>query len=314
MKCPICNAENAPDARACGTCGFSLGLGRVEWPDPSALKFPDQVKMPEWPQMPQVKPTPAVSMFSRPTAPAEVEAQQEAAREAAPLIEVAEPPRVAVAPLQEQPSDDELAREHIARGFAAFKAGLLDQARWEFEQAYNLADGEDIIRVAQSQLDALRTKAASMVAPERLRPIRRPASAPVPAPSLPQIGTDALRSALGVGLFAGLVAGFIIAITGSAALCLGFLLGPAAGFVAGWSASGPNRRPGDVVLAVIAGGVTGLGAAIGQWIGYPAGASSSTRAATESLQALSCIMGFVYIALAAGAGAFGWRVRRQQKG
>jgi hypothetical protein len=307
MKCPICNTENTPDARACETCGFSLSLGQqVAWPELPRVEFPKPVEMPAWPETSVIEVAPVSSMFARAGGPAIGGAQAEIEPEAPPAGEPSSP--------QVQPSDDELAREHIARGFVAFKEGLLDQARWEFEQAYNLADSEDITRIAQSQLDALRTKAAAIVAPERLRPIRRPAPAPVPTPSLPQINADELRSALRVGLFAGLVAGFITAITGSAALCLGFLLGPAAGFVAGWLACGPNKRPGDVIPALFAGGVAGVGAAIGQWIGYPASVSSSTRAATESLQALSCMMGFVYIALAAVAGALGWRVRRQQKG
>jgi hypothetical protein len=33
MKCPICNAENPPEASNCSQCGFSLGLSESAWPE-----------------------------------------------------------------------------------------------------------------------------------------------------------------------------------------------------------------------------------------------------------------------------------------
>ncbi len=298
MKCPICNTENAAEAASCQKCGFSLSLGQqAAWPELPRVEFPTPAEMPAWPETPAIEGIPVSSPFARGEEPAVSRAQTEPE-----VLTVGEP-----SPPQPQPSNNELAREHIARGLEAFKKGLLDQALWEFEQARALADSEEIIRSAQSQLDALRTKAATVVSPERLRPTRKPVSAPVPTPSVSQIDSSALMSALRVGLFAGLVAGFIVAITGSAALCLGFLLGPAAGFVAGWSVAGTNKRPVDGILAAMAGSVAGLGVAVGQWIG----SQGASRTDAETLQALSCFMGFIHIILAAFTGALGWKTKRQ---
>ncbi len=52
MKCPICNAENEPDARTCARCGFSLELTTPTWPD-SVTSEPVQV---EWPSLDQIEP------------------------------------------------------------------------------------------------------------------------------------------------------------------------------------------------------------------------------------------------------------------
>jgi len=251
--------------------------------------------MPAWPEIPAFEEMPVSSSL------ASVAGEEEQEVAGIPIGDIVEETA------QRQPSLDELAREHVNRGFIALKEGRLDQAEWEFEQAVKTALDEDIVRIAQSQLEALRDRMVKSAALERQRPVRKLTSAG--AQRRTPVG-DGLKAALRIGLFAALATGFIVAAASSAALCLGFLLGPVAGFIAGWLASGPRRRPEDFIPALIAGSLAGAGAVIGYLIGYPV--SGSSYAETGSLRMLSCFVGCIYIALAAITGLLGWSVRKPQ--
>ncbi|MEA3340675.1 MAG: zinc ribbon domain-containing protein, partial [Chloroflexota bacterium] len=226
MKCPICNAENAPDASSCSQCGFSLSLSQAAWPDLATLEILEPVSPLQWPE------TPTIEVPSAPigdTLAIDVEGVEVEQVDRVEKEEKAEA-TAADAPPPDQPSDDELAREHIARGFEAIRQGMPDQARWELEQASDLADSEDIFRLAQSQLDELFSAAEPIV---QSQPVPITPKRPVPIKTLSTILVSPAdwASTTRTGAIAGAVNGLVTLI--SAQLCCGLFLSPAAAFIAG---------------------------------------------------------------------------------
>ncbi len=292
MKCPICNAENAPDASSCSQCGFSLGLSQATWPDFPTIEMPEPAGMTGWPEPPAIE---------IPSAPIEV--KEEEIKAAA----VDTPP-------PDQPSDDELAREHVARGFEAIRQGMLDQAQWELEQARDLADNEDIFHLAQRQLSELASAAAPTVQrqPAPITPARRPPIKPSPSTlALDQILPAHWVPTARIGLIAGAVN---IALTGcGAASCFGFFLSMSVAFVTGVLIArqvGQDQQSLDATHALAAGGVAGLGGWLGQVIGSIAWAAalSNTQSDASAWPFVACLAGIVYIPVATALSALGWKV------
>lgn len=305
MKCPICNAENGADASSCHQCGFSLSLGQAAWPDFPTIEMPDPLEIEFQPPPPETAPiddTPKEAI--RQTAPPKIESVEDA-------IEIV----AAKAPPSEQPSDDELAREHIARGFEAIRQSMPDQARWELEQAHDLADSEDIAHMAQSQLDELASAAAPIV-PSRPAPIasRRPPSSIELPPSAALVRTATANwvSTMRISMIAGVVNG-MLASWGTVS-CFGFLLSLFVSFVAGvliaQQAAKNNQRI-NSAHAIVAGVVTGLGGWLGQAAGYSAWLTSLSNAQTDLTAAwplVACLSGVFYIPLSAAVSIQGWKM------
>jgi hypothetical protein len=332
MKCSICNTENPPDAKNCQQCGFSFSIGQPAWPDFPTVEIPQPTSDIQWPELPGVEipatvpqpawpipdmPTPSITPIEIKSTP--VQDQLKIKEEAAAV----EPP-----PPDQPSEDDELARAHIARGFEAIRKELLDQAQWEFEQARDLADSEDIVHMAQAQLAGLRAEQAERVellpptpffevkptaqpAQRQIRPLERP-TAP---PAFSQIQALDWRPLVRIGLMLGLVNGVL---TGCGAVaCLGFLLSPASGFVAGWlaarssGAARQNVQSANTMPAIIAGGIAGLGGWLGEVIGHPIWVASTSTSSADPLATgvfVACMPGTLYIILAIIGSVLGWRV------
>jgi hypothetical protein len=321
MKCSICNAENPPEAKSCHQCGFSLTLSQPAWPDFPTVDVPEPVDSSLWPEVPQIDvPSPPKEPVWREISDLAKEAGD--ADEKGPGVpEVVEsptpqPPVDADVSSPEEPTDDELARFHISRGFEAIREGLLGQARWEFEQARDLADDVDIVHMAQRQLDSLVKRATEPVM-ERARPVGRRSAASTPLSIA--IRDEALDWPLVVriGAIVGVLSGVL---TGcSAAVCLGFLLVPLSGFVAGWalarrsarvrSATDQDGQVAEVVQAIVVGAIAGAGGWLGQVIGYPVWLASLYESGSEPELWLfvACVSGAL-VPLAAATSVLGWRI------
>ncbi len=339
-KCPICNTENPPEAKSCEQCGFSLGLTQPTWPEFPTIEVPTIA--PQWPDLP--------------TGPVDNESS-------APSPQESPPPALT--------DDDELARWHIQRGFEAVRQDLPDQAVWEFEQARDLADSDDVASLAQAQLDGL-SEAAPQSEQEQSPTETLPATIPdwlaefapqseqeqaptetspaaipdwlaefapqpqpgeAPAETSPAKPPDGLveiadspttrpptarpirsvnwRPAVRIGLTVGAVNGLLSGC--GAVFCLGLLLAPACGFIAGWltarnKAVRRDRIP-DLLQALLASGIAGVGGWIGQTIGYPAWlASLESQQSNSSLWLfVTCVSGALYILISIGLGVVGWR-------
>ncbi|MEA3339673.1 MAG: hypothetical protein U9R15_06875, partial [Chloroflexota bacterium] len=118
------------------------------------------------------------------------------------------------------------------------------------------------------------------------------------------------------GAIAGAVNGLVTLI--SAQLCCGLFLSPAAAFIAGILISRQTSKgdqTSDVVHAMVAGGITGLGGWLGQVIGsaisMPSLSHGQPDAATWPLAA--CLTGIVYIPAAIALSALGWKVGRPKQ-
>ncbi|RLC82007.1 MAG: hypothetical protein DRJ03_05540 [Chloroflexi bacterium] len=292
MKCPICNAENGPDANSCHQCGFSLSLSQAAWPDFPTIEIPDPLEI-------EIQPAPPESKEAT---------KIESVEDAVEIIATKELP-------PDQPSDDELAREHVARGFEAIRQGMLDQARWELEQARDLADSKDIAYMAQSQLNELSSAAAPIVQrrPIPLTPTRRPTLIKPPSSTLAldQIVPADWVSTVRTGLIAGAVNGIVAG--GGAQSCCGFFLSLAVAFVTGMliaRQAGKGDQSSDAIHAIIAGGITGLGGWLGQVIGSIiwAAALSSAQPNTSTWPFVACIAGIVYIPAATALSTLGWKM------
>jgi hypothetical protein len=341
MKCSICDAENPPGATSCQKCGFSLSFSQPTWPDfpsveipePSALpewpditgaeiKLPAELPIPTWPQLTEDVPTSAITEES------DVEAERSPLPSTGGTIEELHVEEVdypvpstegaftADIPSPGYPSDDELARTHIARGFEAIREGLIDQARWEFEQARDLADGKDIVRLAQAQLSELlpRHEAAQIVqAP------MHPMVKPPPRPALTGISLIDWKPTLRIGAVMGIMNAVCTSCT--AVFCLGFLLSPFLGFVTGLliarNKTNPPRQPKDIVHAIAAGGITGLGGWLGQAISYPIWTTSilNTLDAQNDSTTLACMtfLGMLYIPMTIALSALGWKLGKPRE-
>jgi hypothetical protein len=204
--------------------------------------------------------------------------------------------------------DDELARLHIARGFEAIREGLPDQARWEFEQARDLADDMDIVRAAQAQLDEMSGKTAK-VARRQARPIEKRPPQIIPS----QLESTDWNPTVRIGLAVGVLNGVLIGC--GAVFCLGFFLAPLLGFAAGWltarrasTVRGEGQSPG-AIHAIVAGGITGLGGWLGEVIGHPIWLASLNGSRSDPVAIMlfvACVPGVLYILLAVAASALGW--------
>jgi hypothetical protein len=322
MKCPICNAENATDSVTCGQCGFGLTLSQPSWPEPISV---DAV---EPPSVDAVEP-PTVDSVQVPNidalGPSKVEAvqapdvprpphqlQPEAGAEAGIRwphevippstlgTEVESAPRALPSP-----SDDELALHHIERAWEAARAGLLDQARWELEQARQLAESSDVVRKARSGLAEL----ARLVEERSIGGSERGQEAageptPVVGRSAPAITGSALRLAMMLGLVNGVLTGV------GAAICLGLIVSPLIGFFAGRSLIRRAERSGgepSLLDAAVVGGGVGLGAWLGELIGHPAWIALSADAPVDPTSSIfsSCSLGLFYLLLTAFASILG---------
>jgi hypothetical protein len=335
MKCSICNAENPSDATVCQECGFSLTFSEPTWPDLPSVDIPEPLALPEWPEISEADveppvlsstppwpepadrvPTPAVAEESDiETQPFPLPASDTAIEE--PYIDKVDYPDISTEgpaeadiPSPDYPSDDELARTHIARGFAATREGLIDQARWEFEQARDLADSEEIVRLARAQLGEPLPREAARGAQEPARPIVKPP----PRPPLIQMSQMDWKPTLRIGVTMGVINAACTSCT--AVLCLGFLLSPFLGFVAGLlvarNKASPPRQSGDIVHAIAAGGITGLGGWLGQAISYPIWTTSilDTLDIQNDSTTLICItfLGMLYIPMTIALSVLGWRL------
>ncbi len=314
MKCPICNAENAPDASNCSQCGFSLSLSQTAWPDFPTLEIPEPVSPLQWPE------PPAIEVSSAPindTLAIDVESVEiEPVKQIKQVEQKEKVEATAVdAPPPDQPSDDELAREHIARGFEAIRQGMFDQARWELEQARDLADSEDISRLAQSQLDEL-SSAAELIFQNQPAPIMPERPDPIKTLSAILVTPADWASTTRTGAIAGAVNGLATLI--SAQLCCGLFLSPAAAFITGVliaRQASKGDQTSDVVHAMVAGGITGLGGWLGQVIGSAITMSSMSHGQPDAAAwpLAACLTGIVYIPVAIALGALGWKVGRPKQ-
>lgn len=308
MRCPICNADNPPEAGSCVQCGFGLSLSQPVWPDLPMTESPEPADVPRWPELPEIRILP---MPSQPAWPKDdtltaslAEAVKETEEDEAITTESAASPG--------QPTeDDELARLHIARGFEAIREGLLEQAQWEFEQARDVADDLDIVRMAQTQLRELQTREAGL--PHQVQPVKRP-SLPL-APSAP-IGATDWRPTISIGLKMAALNG-VFATCGVSA-CLGLLLTPLFGFVTGWlvaQKADKSNLSSDAIHAIIAGGITGLGGGLGQTIGHTLWATLLTSSEIDysSWSAAACLLGAWHIPVSTAVSVLGWRVGVSRK-
>jgi len=291
MKCPICNAENVPDASNCHQCGFSLSLGQAAWPDFPAIEMPDPLEIEIQPAPPEIVPIDDTPQ----------EAKVESVEDAVEIV-------AAKAPPPEQPSDDDLAREHVTRGFEAIRQRMPDQAQWELEQARDLADSEEIAHMAQSQLEELASAAAPIV-PRRPTPIvpRRH-----PSPTLVRTVAANWVSTIRISIIAGAMNG-ILASWGTVS-CFGFLLSLLVSFVAGVliaQQAAKNDQRLDAAHAIVAGVITGLGGWMGQATGYSAWLMRLSDAQTDLTAAwplVACLSGAFYIPLSITASTLGWKM------
>ena len=325
MKCSICNTENPPDATSCQQCGFSFSLSQPSWPDFPTVEVPEPTAVPEWPELPETKASPASPKPVWPVDDALVPSIESIEIESVTdQVEIKEEIAVAEPPPSDQPSDDDqLARSHIARGFEAIRKGLDDQAKWEFEQARDLADDTEIVRMARAQLAGLHSTPVETTQerahPRQVQPRQPPPTFPRKPTSSPiQISNVDWDTTVRFGLILGLLNGVL---TGCGAVaCFGFLVSPAAGFIAGWLAARKdstadtvrkNDQSSNVIPAIIVGGITGLGGWLGEIIGHPIWvASTSTSSADPFATGLfvACVPGIPYILLAIVASVVGWRV------
>ena len=333
MKCSICNTENPSDATSCRQCGFGFDLGQPAWPEFPTIEIPESGVDIEWPDLPETAPAwPADDILTTGVEPIAVE------------IEQAQTPTAYVPPLAPPTEDDRLARTHIARGFEAIQQKLYDQAKWEFEQARDLADDPEITEIAQAQLGEL-INAAIKVRPPRPAPSRPTLPRPTPSrpaqprPTLPrqvrpiqptrpkrplppitptQTGPIAWTPVVITGLIVGVVNGVLTGCT--APFCVGTLLAPTFGFVAGLliARNAPPVRdgqPSTSLSPIVAGGIAGFVGWLGQVIGYPVWLNSlpTSQSNTGTLLAFTaCITGGFYIPVAAALGALGWRIGRKR--
>jgi hypothetical protein len=165
--CPICNTANPPEATSCTKCGFSLGLGQADWPTFPTIEMPEGTGEIEWPEsqapLPPIVP-PAVLEQAPPSTGTSETASAPISSYGPPLSE-----------------DDRMARQHIDRGLEALRQGLDEQARWEFEQAGDLADDQDTAALAQQHLSELVTPAPAAPLPA----VEAPPPQPAPAKARP---------------------------------------------------------------------------------------------------------------------------------
>jgi hypothetical protein len=328
MKCSICNAENPPEATICHQCGFSLTLSQPAWPDFPTVDIPKPIDTPMWPEVPPIDVPPPPKEPVWPESGDLTKTVGDADDEGPGVPEAVEshtapPPIEADVAPPEEPTDDELARFHITRGFEAIREGLLGQARWEFEQARDLADDVDIVHMAQSQLDSL-FKTTTEPVREQARSVGRPPSASAPRSIAIRGGAMDWQSVVRVGVIIGALSGVL---TGcSAIVCLGFLLVPLSGFVAGWvlARRRANVRPAadrdsqmaEIVQAVVVGAIAGAGGWLGQVIGYPIWLASLYESGSEPQvwPFVACVSG-AFVPLATATSVLGWRIgaRRERR-
>jgi hypothetical protein len=295
MKCPICNSENEPDATTCAECGFGLPLSQPAWPDPPTVPRIPITESALWPEPPQIE---------VPTTPP----QASWADDESPVAQFKEqaftPIELPAAPTLDQ--DDQLAETHIERGKEALREDLLDQARWEFKQARDLADDQQIVNRAREHLRRLRRP----VAPGTDQaPSQQPVQLPNPAP--PTVGPEAMRRGVGLGVLNAILTGL------GAGLCLGLLFSPFFGFLAGRSAARRSRGSegsGALINAGVVGAVVGMGGWLGEMVGHPIWMALSADAAPVLTTTLfsSCFLGIVYIFLSVFFGIIGGLTGRKR--
>jgi hypothetical protein len=340
MKCSICDTENPPGTTNCQKCGFSLSLSQPTWPDSPSVEIPEPSPLPEWPgiteaeiKLPATLPIPTwpeladdvptsaiaeesdveIQPFPLPSTDATIE--EPLAEESDYPGPSTEGPSIADIPSPGYPSDDELARTHIARGFEAIREGLIEQARWEFEQARDLADSKDVVRMAQAQLSELLPKEAARIVQAPVRPVVEPP----PQPALSEISLIDWKPTLRIGAVMGVISAVCASCT--AVFCLGFLLSPFLGFVAGLviarNKAGPPRQPRDVIHAIVAGGITGLGGWLGQAISYPIWTTSilDTLDVQSDATTLACMtfLGMLYVPMTIAMSALGWKLGKPRE-
>jgi hypothetical protein len=177
--------------------------------------------------------------------------------------------------------------------------------------------------MAQSQLDSL-VRTTTEPVREQARP---DGGQPTALPSLSIALRDEAvdwQSVVRIGVIVGVLSGVL---TGcSAIVCLGFLLVPLSGFVAGWvlARKGAQGRPPadqdgqvtEIVQAIVVGAITGVGGWLGQVIGYPFWLASFYESGSESQMWLfvACVAG-AYVPLATATSVLGWRIaaRRERR-
>ena len=336
--CAICGTENSDEARSCQQCGFSLEvgetLGNIQFP---TIEIPQISTDSLWADIPSVDmPTevPEMSPVSMPegqAGPMEVVEIGDGVIDAVVYSDVdvgvdggVDTEAESDTEDAEDAEDDELARDHLRRGLEALRAGLTEQAIWEFEQARDLAEDDETIRWARSQLRHLLSSPRDTAPPQTQAVVVRTTTGPARPPTsfswtnLVDVGPDASarwQTVLRFSIFVALATGVF---TGCSALfCLGFILTPVVAFLAGrWVASQQNRDGGEVpagVLPAIAvGAIVGLGGWIGQMVGYPSWyssvSSSSTSADLETVTSvLSCLSTGWYLPTGMVLGVLGWR-------
>jgi hypothetical protein len=280
MKCPICNTENEPDATTCAECGFGLTLSQPAWPDPPAVPRIHPTEGARWPEPHEVEvPEPSLQADWEDDGSAVAQFQEAA-------FTPIEPP---AAPVFDQ--DDQLARVHIERGKEAIQEDLLDQARWEFKQARDLADDQQIVEQAKEQIRQLRRPAA----PPADEPPPQRQAAPSPS-SAAAFALETTRLGLRVGLLNAVLTGL------GAAFCLGLLFSPFLGFLAGRSTIRRTAKQGEpvkLVNAAIVGAMVGMGGWLGEMVGHPiwlAVTADVTPLLSTNLFS-SCFLGIFYLFL-----------------
>jgi hypothetical protein len=341
MKCSICDAENPPGATSCQKCGFSLSFSQPTWPDFPSVEIPEPSPLPEWPditeaevKLPAEPPIPTWPGLADDAPTSAITKESDVEAEPSPLPSTGatiEDPHIeeivypdpstegsltADIPSPGYPSDDELARTHIARGFEAIREGLVEQARWEFEQARDLADGEDIVRLAQAQLSGLSPgHEAAQIVQAPVRPMVKPPPRPAPG----GISLIDWKTTLRIGALMGIINAVCASCT--AVFWLDFLLSPFLGFVTGLLIARNKayfpRQPKDVVHAIAAGGITGLGGWLGQAISYPIWTTSilNTLDAQNDSATLACMtfIGMLCVPMTIALSALGWKLGKPRE-
>jgi hypothetical protein len=351
MKCSICSAENPPDATSCHQCGFSLGLSHPAWPDFPTLDVPEPAETPAWPELPEIEAPPVSSELVWPADGGRISSAEgievdsiaegeHTEAEHTPLL-LSDTPAKDIRPAEADdleplgaqevveagtpppgdPSDDVLARSHIARGFEAIREGLLDQAQWEFEQARDLADSTDIIRLAQAQLTelhgpALRPMLKQTSSAEQALPIE----APTPQLTASQILALDWKPVVRVGLIVGVLHAMFAGC--SAPFCGGFLLAPLFGLVAGWWTAQQktdhvdenDRQLPDSIQPIVAGAITGVGGWLGQATAYPVWLSSlvDTQSDAGAWIATTCLAAF-FVPMSIALSILGWKIGKPKQ-
>lgn len=307
-KCPICNTQNDPDATACQQCGFGFSLTQPLWPDYNLDVAPGEPTAPK----PSKKPEPP---------------------------EKQEPPPLAPRPLPpvETVDNDALARAHIADGVRAMRAGAPGQAQQEFEQALELANDPAIVRSAQKRLNELSgelDEAARLPARLETPPAPRPSfdSLTTKSPPAPRSTEDSTElrsrsrqarpsenlgwmSALRLGLTLGFVNGVL---TGCGAIfCVGFFFAPLFGLLAGWwvaKQAEEHEWPTQIGHALLAGALVGLGAGLGQLVGFPLWLRDTPDLELNTVfYCITCCLGATYAAITIILSALGWRFKTLRK-